>query len=262
MSVTYDISWQGCLYDTEKQREFLVELKQLAQLYNEVYFAEDKDETTLCFFDNITINGNILISKSLLYSISEDCPEDLILPLKKNPTEKYYYSCNEVKLYGLQFMIKADPIYTRNDRNNLETVAYVFWGFHSTNEKTPFVRSNIAKVVKCKNPITVGYDYKLESPALSSRFFKLWYVIHFYEYAEHYYFKKLDIENTMYWNNIDRSNFTKDLQKNDPFANNKEIKEEAFKEILEIAERNARIGREMDEDDFRNCKSNNYCDNE
>lgn len=262
MSVTFDISWQGCLYDNEKQREFLSELNQIAQIYNDVYFAEDKDDTTLCFFDNITLNGNILISSSLLYDISEDCPENLILPLKKIPSEKYYYSCNEVKLYGLQFLVKADPIYTRNDRNDLETVSYVFWGFHSPNEKIPFVRSNIAEVVKCKDPITDGYDYKLVSPRLSSRLFKLWYVIHLYEYAEHYYFKKLEIENTMYWDNDDRSGFNKYLLKNDPMANKKDTKEEALKDILAIAENHARIAREMDEDDFKNGRSNNYCDNE
>ena len=262
MSVSYDISWQGCLYDSEKQTEFLVELKQLAQLHNEVFFAEDKDETTLCFFDNITIEGNIHISSSLLYDIPKDCPEKLILPLKKIPSEKYYYSCNEVKLYGLQFLVKADPIYTRRDRNDLETVAYVFWGFHSTNEKIAFVRSNLARVVKSKNPIADRYDYKLVSPGLSSRFFKLWYVIHLYEYAEHYYFKKLDIENTMYWDTDDRSGFNKYLLENDPLATKKDIKETAFKDILEIAEKNARIGREMDEDDFKNGRSNNYSDSE
>lgn len=167
-----------------------------------------------------------------------------------------------MKLYGLQFMIKADPSYTRNDRNALETVSYVFWGFKSTDEKIPFVKSNNARVVKSENPISDGYDYKLDSPFLISRLLQLWYVIHLHEYAEHYYFTKIDIENTMNWDNDIRSSFTKNLQEKDPFANIKEIKEAAFKEILEIAERNARIGREMDEIEFKSNRKNDYCDNE
>lgn len=271
MAETYDISWQGCLYEDEKQRDFINELSQLAKIYNEKYFGEDKDDTTLTFFDNITLSGNILISTSLLYDIPKDCPEDLIIPLKKNPNEKYYFSCNQVKLYGLQFLVKADPIYTRKNRNYLETVAYVFWGFNSTIEKKPFVKSNIARVLKCNNPVTDGYEYKLESPALSSRFLILWYVIHLYEYAEHYYFKELEIENTMYWGGDPRGGFTKYLLKNDPLANIIEKKMEAFKDILQTVESHAIIGREADDNDIKNGlenkfdninDNNNYCDNE
>jgi len=56
--------------------------------------------------------------------------------------------------------------------------------------------------------------------------------------------------------------YTKNLQEKDPFANKKEIKEEAFKEMLEISERNARIGSEMDEIEFKYNRKNDYCDNE
>lgn len=247
MSVTYDIGWQGCLYDNEKQREFLSELNQIAQLYNEIYFAEDKDETTLCFFDNTTLNGNILISTSLLYDIPDNCPDNLILPLKKYPDDKYFFICNEVKLFGLQFKVIGDPCYTRYDKDDLETVSYVFWGFNSTDENKPYVKSNLARVVKSNNSVSDKYDYKLVSPGVSFRALKPWYVILIYEYVNYYYIKNLVIENCMLWDNSTRSDFTRHLKENDPNGIKDEIKEEALTIILEEIEFQAQKARELDE---------------
>lgn len=66
MSVSYDFYWTGRLYDPEKQKIVVSELNQLAQIYNDIYFGEEKDETTLCFFDHVTLTGQIQISSDLL----------------------------------------------------------------------------------------------------------------------------------------------------------------------------------------------------
>jgi len=229
------------------QGVFLSELIQIAQKYNDIYFGEDRDETTLCFFDKSTITGNILISKSLLNDVPDNCPDNFIFPLKKYPDDKYYYICNEVKLFGLQFNVKADPCYTRYDKDDLETVSYVFWGFNSTDENKPYVKSNLARVVKSKNSVSDKNDYKLVSPGVSFRALKPWYVILIYEYVNYYYIKNLVIENSMLWDNSTRSDFTRHLKETDPDGIKDEIKEEALTIILEGIEFQAQKARELDE---------------
>lgn len=173
------VSWSGCLFNAEKQKEFTEKLRLLAQVYNENYFGDDKDETTLSYFDNITIKGNISISDSM-FDIHENFSEDQLYPLKKD--SKFRYSCNEIVLYGVQFLIKSDINYTRLDKQDLNNLSYVFWGFNSTTEKNPLIKRNIAEVYSNKEN-----KYELRSPSASARFIHLWFETYLYEFAAYYY---------------------------------------------------------------------------
>lgn len=247
MSVTYDICWGGRLYDPIKQKRLTSELNQLAQIYNDIYFGEDKDETTLCFFDQVTLKGQILISSDLL-NIPDNYSINDLFPLKSSPIY-YEFLCSEVKVYGIQFRIKGDPCITRLEKSDCELLSYVFWGFNSVTEEIPFVKCNIAKINKLAND-----SYQLVTPWISSRLLKPWFAVYLYEYLDHYYFRNLEIENSMLCDNSFRSNFSKDLMEKDPEANNEEVKNEAFKELLEEISRIGQLCKEIDEIELEHRK--------
>ena len=253
MSVTYDISWQGCLFDLDKQTELIEQVRKIGQIYNDIYFDGDKDETTLSFFDHTTLTGEIEISSSLL-NIPENYTNNDIFPLVKHPKSNFSFICTEVRLFGVQFLIKGDPMYTRKDKSCLERVSYVFWGFNSTTEENYFVKSNLAKLhINRFSDKTTGYE--IASPYVSSRLLKIWFVIYLYEFVKHYYIKDLEIDNTMFWDNDYQSNIKKYMIENDPNGSNPEIKEKAFEMILNEVEFYAQKTRKLDELDFEHDKN-------
>lgn len=250
---SYDISWQGCLYDLDKQTELIERVRKVGQIYNEIYFEDEKDETSLSFFDQISITGDIEISTSLL-NIPENYMAKDIFPLVKHPKSDFTFICNDLKLFGVQFLIKGDPMYTRKDKSCLETVSYVFWGFNSTTEDNNFVKSNLARLhINRFSDNTTGYE--IRAPYVSSRHLQLWFVIYLYEFVKHYYIKDLVIENTMFWDNDYQSDFKKYLIENDPNGSNPDIKEKAFEMILKEVEFIAPIARKMDDDDIEHDKN-------
>lgn len=248
MSVSYDFYWTGRLYDPEKQKIVISELNQLAQIYNDIYFGEEKDETTLCFFDHVTLTGQIQISSELLNN-TENYSAEEHFPLIGVPGA-YSFRCSEVKLYGLQFLIKGDPVDIRTEKSNLETLSYVFWGFNSTNEEIPFVKSNIARIIKHAND-----RYELVCPGVSFRLLKPWFAALLYEYFKEYYFEQLDYDNPMGYENTKRSN-TDELMNNDLEVNNEIEKQEAFNELLESIKHIAQIDYELDEIEIKDRMRN------
>ncbi|WP_291124950.1 hypothetical protein [Flavobacterium sp. UBA6031] len=207
--VSFDISWQGCLFDSEKQAELIERIRKVGQTYNDIYFGDEKDETTLVFFDQTTITGDIEISTSLL-NIPENYMAKDIFPLVKHPKSDFTFICNGLKLFGVQFLIKGDPMYSRKDKRCLGTVSYVFWGFNSTTEEKPFVKSNLARL-RMNRFSHNNTLYEIQTPYVSSRHLQLWFVIYLYEFVKHYYIKDLEIENTMFWDNDYQSDFKKYL---------------------------------------------------
>lgn len=247
---TIIVSWSGCLFNAERQKEFTDKLRQLAQVYNDIYFGDDKDETTLSYFDNVTIKGNISISKSLL-NIHENFSEDQLYPLRKE--SEFRYSCSEIILYGVQFLIKSDINYTRRDKQDLDKLSYVFWGFNSTTKKNPLIKRNIAKVYSSNEN-----KYELSSPFASARFIHLWFETYLYEFAGYYYFEEFEFENNIFWEDDYLTDFRKFLIENDPEANNPDIKEKAFAMLREEVIRKAKSDRDLDEIElkYRSTSSN------
>lgn len=239
MSVSYDFYWTGRLYDPEKQKMVISELNQLAQIYNDIYFGEEKDETTLCFFDHVTLTGQIQISSSLLNN-TENYSAEEYFPLIGVPGA-YSFQCSDVKLYGLQFLMKGDPVDIRTEKSKLETLSYVFWGFNSTNEESPFVKSNIARIIKHAND-----RYELVCPGLCFRLLSPWFATLLYDYFKEYYFEHNEYDNPMGFDNS-ISNNTDDLMEKALKVNNEIEKQEAFNELLASIKHIAQIDNDLDE---------------
>jgi len=243
---SYEISWQGSLVDLTKQKELIERVRKVGEIYNDIYFEHEKDETTLIFYDHATIQDEVLISGSM-FNIPEDASNEDIFQLKRY--SKSQFACNNVKLFGVQFLIKGDSMYTRKNKNCLETVSYVFWGFNSTTEENSFVKSNLARL-SLKKLSENNTQYEITSPFVSSRNLQLWFVIYLYEFVKHYYIKDLVIENTMFWDDDYQSDFKKYLIENDPNGSNPDINEKAFEMILKEVEFIGPIARKMDDDDI------------
>lgn len=255
----FDISWQGSLFQADKQAELVERIKKVANLYNDIYFAEEKDENTLVFFDHTTITDKIMISSSLL-NIPTDATDNAILPLKKHSVSGLEYLCNEVNLFGVQFLIKSDISYTRETKGSLDAVSFVFWGFNSVTDKNPLIRYNVAQFSKKYS----RYDksFELTTPFVSARLLKLWFVIYLYEFVGHYYVKDLEIENTMFWENDQPSDFKEYMIENDPEGANPELMEKAFDVLLLEVDREAKLARDLDDIEIKHTKrsSNMYED--
>ena len=40
---TIDIAWQGSLFEADKQAELIERIRKVANLYNDIYFGDEKD---------------------------------------------------------------------------------------------------------------------------------------------------------------------------------------------------------------------------
>ena len=249
---TIDIAWQGSLFEADKQAELIERIRKVANLYNDIYFGDEKDETTIVFFDHTTLIDKISISSSLL-NIPENATDGAILPLKKHPVSRFEYLCDEVKLFGVQFLIKSDPIYTRETKDSLDAVSYIFWGFNSSTDNNPLIKYNLARF---SNRYSRDENcLELTSPFVSARHLELWFVIYLYEFVGHYYIKNLTVENTMFWEDNHPSKYKVYLMENDPDGTNPEFMEKAFGMVLKEVERQAKGARDLDEIEIKYAKS-------
>lgn len=261
---SYEITWQGLLHDRDKQLEFLSLFNQLARSYTEGYFGSLNNGNTYRYFNDEIITGNILVSKSLL-NLPDNYMNENIYPLQKTENDSSsYLLCNQVKLLGVQFKFKADVQTTYEEIESLQTIAFIFWKFDNTVEPSPLIKSNIAqlRIYKPTNSGEVS-RYELSLPSASFEHFRPYICSYLLDFAAHYFFYKLEVENTYDYYQHSVSYIKEFIINNDPQAIKQEVKTKAFEMLKEEFITRAKIAREMDESEIRHRNSsNNYSQNE
>jgi len=261
---SYDISWQGILHDREKQLEFLSLFNQLALSYTEGYFGSLNDGNTYRYFNDEIITGNILVSKSLL-NLPDNYMNEDIYPLQKTENDSSsYLLCNQVMLLGGQFKFKADVQTTYEEKESLQTIAFIFWKFDDTVEPSPLIKSNIARlrIYKPKNS-GEGSSYELCLPTASFEHFRPYICSYLLDFATHYFFNNLEVEDSYDYLKQKVSYIKEFIINNDPQAIKQEVKTKAFEMLKEEFISRAKNAREMDESEIRyRNSSNNYYQNE
>lgn len=261
---SYDISWQGLLHDREKQLEFLSLFNQLALSYTEGYFGLVNDGNTYRYFNDEIITGNILVSKSLL-NLPDNYMNKDIYPLQKTENDSSsYLLCNQAMLLGGQFKFKADIQTTYEEKDSLQTIAFIFWKFDDTVEPSPLIKSNIARlrIYKPKNS-GEGSSYELCLPTASFEHFRPYICSYLLDFANHYFFNNLEVEDSYDYLKQKVSYIKEFIINNDHQAIKQEFKTKAFEMLKEEFISRAKNAREMDESEIRyRNSSNNYYQNE
>lgn len=249
---SYSICWLGRLNDHEKQLEFLSFFNRLALLYTDRYYGKLNDDTTYHYFNEETIKGKIIVSKALL-NLPDYCTTEDIVPLYTYPDDSSQrYFCEQIKLLGVQFKFKANVMTTIEQRQLQETIAFVFWGFDSTSKPNPLIKSNIAELNIVKS-IRSGGDirYELIPSSVNFEHFKPYICNNLLDFAAHYFFDKLEWEDTNDFYNQGISIVKRFLIDKDPQANKEDVKAEAFKMLEGYFLDWALLSKKMDESEIK-----------
>jgi hypothetical protein len=152
---------------------------------------------------------------------------------------------------------------TIEQREQQETIAFVFWGFNSTWKPNSLINSNIAQVRIIK-PVYAGGDisYELVPGFVNFEHFKPYICNNLLDFAAHYFFDQLEWEDSNDYFNQRTSIMKSFLLHNDPQANNEEVKSEALKMLEESFLDWALMAKEMDEKEFKSRARNQALHND